>query len=58
MLLSRMSLRSKIAEMYVVASNQPVGYIGYQGSYPPSRLCAFRLSASRMAPWVSSQPPT
>ena len=31
MLLARMSLRSKIAEMYVVASDKPVGYIGYQG---------------------------
>jgi beta-glucosidase len=34
MLLSRMSLTSKIAEMYVVASNKPVGYIGYQGVVP------------------------
>ena len=33
-LLSRMSLTSKIAEMYVVASNKPVGYIGYQGVVP------------------------
>jgi beta-glucosidase len=34
MLLSRMSLTSEIAEMYVVASNKPVGYIGYQGVVP------------------------
>jgi beta-glucosidase len=34
MLLSRMSLTSKIAEMYVVASNKPVGYLGYQGVVP------------------------
>ena len=34
MLLSRMSLTGKIAEMYVVASDKPVGYIGYQGVVP------------------------
>jgi beta-glucosidase len=34
MLLSRMSLANKIAEMYVVASKNPVGYIGYQGWIP------------------------
>jgi beta-glucosidase len=34
MLLSRMSLTSKIDEMYVVASNRPVGSIGYQGVVP------------------------
>jgi beta-glucosidase len=34
MLLARMSLKDEIAEMYVVASNKPVGHIGYQGVVP------------------------
>ena len=34
MLLSRMSLTSKIAEMYVVASDKPAGSIGYEGVVP------------------------
>jgi beta-glucosidase len=34
MLLSRMSLDNKIAEMYVVASKKPIGTIGYQGIVP------------------------